>query len=96
MKRISKDEWLQAALKILETEGVEAVRVERLARELAISKSGFYWHFKDRDDLRKQMVDYWAHEYTEVLSENPEMLKGTARERLERTMLMILDNDLAR
>ena len=96
MKRVSKAEWLQAALKLLEAEGVEAIRVERLARELGISKSGFYWHFKDRDDLRAQMVDYWAHEFTEVVTSNPTMREGDPRKRLEQTMLMILDHDLTR
>ena len=96
MKRVSKAEWLQAALKLLKTEGVEAIRVERLARELGISKSGFYWHFKDRDDLRTQMIDYWVHEFNEVVTANPTLRNGDPRERLELTMLMILDHDLTR
>jgi AcrR family transcriptional regulator len=96
IKRVSKAEWLQTALALLESQGVEAVRVERIARELGISKSGFYWHFKDRDDLRGQMVDYWAHEFTEVVTANPSMSEGSPRERLEQTMLMILDHDLTR
>ncbi len=96
MKRISKAEWLQKALDLLETEGVEAIRVERLARVLGISKSGFYWHFKDRDDLRSQMIEYWAHEFTEVVTANPTMREGDPRKRLEQTMLMILDHDLTR
>jgi AcrR family transcriptional regulator len=96
MKRVSKAEWLQTALKLLEAEGVEAVRVEHIARELCISKSGFYWHFKDRADLRTQMIEYWAHEFTEVVTANPTMREGDPRERLEQTMLMILDHDLTR
>jgi AcrR family transcriptional regulator len=96
IKRISKAEWLQTALKLLEAEGVEAIRVVRLARELGISKSGFYWHFKDRDDLRNQMVEYWAHEFTEVVTKNPTLREGDPRKRLEQTMLMILEHDLTR
>ena len=96
MKRVSKAEWLQAALKLLEEEGVEALRVERLARELGISKSGFYWHFKDRDDLRTQMIEYWVHEFNEVVTANPTLREGDPRERLEQTMLMILEHDLTR
>jgi AcrR family transcriptional regulator len=96
IKRISKAKWLQTALKLLEAEGVEAIRVERLARELGISKSGFYWHFKDRDDLRNQMVEYWAHEFTEVVTENPTLREGDPRKRLEQTMVMLLEHDLTR
>jgi len=96
MKRVSKAEWLQTALKLLESVGVEAIRVERIARELGISKSGFYWHFKDRNDLRAQMIDYWAHEFTEVVTANPLMREGDPRTRLEQTMHMILEHDLTR
>jgi len=94
MKRVSKAEWLQTALKLLESEGVEAIRVERIARELGISKSGFYWHFKDRDDLRAQMVDFWAHEFSQVVTANPKILEGTPRKRLAHTMEILLDHDL--
>ena len=96
MKRISKAEWLQAALRLFEEEGVEAIRVERIARELGISKSGFYWHFKDRDDLRTQIFDYWVHEFNEVVTENPTLREGAPRRRLEETMLMLLEHDLTR
>lgn len=96
MKRVSKAEWLQTALIVLEKEGAEAMRIGRIARELGVSRSGFYWHFKDREDLRTEMVEFWAHEFTEVVTANPLMLKGDPRERLEQTMLMILDHDLTR
>ena len=94
MKRVSKAEWLQTALKLLDSEGVEAIRVDRIARELGISRSGFYWHFKNRDDLRTQIVDYWAHEFSEVVTAIPAILEGPPRQRLERTMEMLLEHDL--
>lgn len=96
MKRVTKAEWLQTALKVLSDEGVEGLKVERIARRLGISKSGFYWHFQDREDLRNQIIEYWAHEYTEVVSRNPEFLKGSPRDRLKRIMEMIVDADLTR
>ena len=56
-KRVSKGEWLDMALDILTHEGIEGVRIERLADRLGISKSGFYWHFRDRDDLYRQLLE---------------------------------------
>ena len=64
MKRVSKNDWLQAAWNVLGDHGVEAMRVQRIAKELGISMSGFYCHFDNRDDLRNQMVDYWAQKTT--------------------------------
>jgi AcrR family transcriptional regulator len=71
------------------------VRVERLARDLRIAKSGFYWHFEDRNDLLQQLLDYWEHEFTEVVSENPELRRLEPRERLTRVAELVLEHDLS-
>lgn len=94
-KRASKADWFEVALRLLGEEGVDAVRVERLARELGIARSGFYWHFKDRQDLRNQLLDYWAHEYTEILSDNPELRALDPRTRLTRIAELVLEHDLS-
>jgi AcrR family transcriptional regulator len=95
-QRITKAQWLDMALVVLETDGVAGVRVEILAKRLEISKSGFYWHFKNRDDLLKDMLDYWTHELTEVLTTNQEMLALEPKQRLTRTAELILEYDLTR
>jgi AcrR family transcriptional regulator len=93
---VSKAEWLAAALKMLSRGSVSDVKINRLARGLGINKSGFYWHFKNRDDLLEQLLAYWAHELTEVVTSNPEFLKLEPRERLCRAAEMIIDYDLTR
>ena len=92
--RKTKDDWLQTALGVLETEGIARVTVERLARELAISKSGFYWHFKDRAHLLQHLLDYWAREYTGVVADNKLVRRLEPRQRIEQIMEMIHDYDL--
>jgi len=94
--RVRKDEWLATALDELERGGIEAVRVERLAKLLAISKSGFYWHFKDRKDLHQHLLDYWIHEFTEVVTSNPLLIRGKPIERLEKVSALIEENDLGK
>ena len=43
---------------VARNEGVEAVRVEPLARALGVTKGSFYWHFADRQALdRTQLVE---------------------------------------
>ena len=81
-QRVTKAQWLDMALEVLETDGVAGVRIEVLAKRLEISKSGFYWHFKNRDHLLKDMLDYWTHELTEVATENPELLTLKPKSRL--------------
>ena len=95
-KRVSKAEWLELALKVLASEGVQGVRVERLARDLGIAKAGFYWHFRDRRDLLQSILAYWSHEFTAIITENPELVEGDPNRRLYDAMAMILDHDLAK
>jgi len=93
---ISKAEWLEAGLQALVDGGITDITVEGLARSLGIAKAGFYWHFKNRDDLLRQLLDYWVHELTEVASENPQLLALEPKKRLKMLAEMILEYDLAR
>jgi AcrR family transcriptional regulator len=41
---------------------VEAVRVEKLARDLKVTKGSFYWHFTDREELLEVLLREWEEE----------------------------------
>ncbi len=94
--RVSKTDWLEAALAELERGGVDAVRIERLAEQLSVAKSGFYWHFKNRDELLRQVLDYWSSEFTEVIRTIPKALSGEPAARLRNIAKIIDENGLAR
>lgn len=96
MKRTSKSEWLHVALKTLDEEGVEALRIGRIAKKLGVSRSSFYWYFKDRDDLRDQLINLWEYESTSIGTSNPRLNKLSPRGCLEEMMYMILEKDLGR
>jgi AcrR family transcriptional regulator len=53
------DDWIRAAQTRLSAQGIESVRVEVLARDLAVSKGSFYWHFRDRNDLLEKLLVRW-------------------------------------
>lgn len=91
---ISKAEWLEAGLQVLSEGSIADITVEGLARSLGIAKAGFYWHFKNRDDLLRQILEYWRHEITEVASDNPQLLELEPKKRLIKLAEMILDYDL--
>ena len=93
---VSKAEWLEIGLQALSERGVAAITIEGLAKSLGINKSGFYWHFKNRDDLLRQLLNYWTHELTEVVTTNPELLAIEPKSRLIKTAEMILDYELTR
>lgn len=57
--RLSADDWAQAALDRIAEQGVAAVAVEPLARQLGVTKGSFYWHFPSRDALLVAALERW-------------------------------------
>lgn len=78
---LSREDWVAAALGALVSGGIEAVKVERLAAALGVSKGSFYWHFQNRAALLDAMLDYWTRNFTAQLIENSSG-PAQARERL--------------
>ena len=40
-KRVSKADWLEKALGVLERDGIDAIKIEHLAKELNVAKKRF-------------------------------------------------------
>src|ERR1700735_3962618 len=59
---LQRADWIRAAFARLAQDGIDAVRVEVLARDLHVSKGSFYWHFRDRDELAGAMLGLWDDE----------------------------------
>jgi AcrR family transcriptional regulator len=64
----TRDEWIRAAAAALADGGVEAVRVEAIARGLAVTKGSFYWHFADRPALLEAVLSGWESAAAESLA----------------------------
>ena len=58
--RLDAAAWIAAAFEALAAGGIDAVRVEPLAKALDITKGSFYWHFADRGALIDAMLAAWA------------------------------------
>lgn len=80
--RVSKRDWLDKALELLVSGGIDVVRIVDLARQLNVSKSGFYWHFKDRAELLEAMKQYWVDEFSSEFIEEALANDGPLRKRL--------------
>jgi AcrR family transcriptional regulator len=64
-RRLSADDWAQAALDALGEGGLAAVAVEPLAKRLGTTKGSFYWHFKDRAALINATLARWEQRSTD-------------------------------
>ncbi|MBX9465554.1 MAG: TetR/AcrR family transcriptional regulator [Aquamicrobium sp.] len=83
-------DWILGAMHALAEGGVDAVSVERIAKQLGASKGSFYWHFADRPALLAAVFDLWEQEGTADLIERAkavadpvEGLRGLARDTLD-------------
>ncbi len=65
--KVTRQDWLNAALAALKQGGVETVKVADLAARLSVSRSSFYWYFKKRTELLDALLDHWQATNTAAL-----------------------------
>jgi AcrR family transcriptional regulator len=80
--RTPRSAWIEEGLRALADGGPDAVRVEPLARSLGVTKGGFYWHFKDRGALLREMLEGWERLGVDDVIERLESGGGDARAKL--------------
>ncbi len=92
-KRLTRLSWIKCAFDTLYEDGIEQVRVERLAKKLKVTKGSFYWHFKDRSELLEALIEYWNEEMTKTVLQNAEMFHGDPQKRIVSTLTYIVSNE---
>ncbi len=93
-KRLSREDWLARALATLDKEGIQGVKVERLAESLGVTKGSFYWHFEGLQDLLDSLLNYWSVELTQVTVHQLQRIPDDPRDRLLWLWSRIADNRL--
>ena len=53
--RLTRQGWIDAAIRQLVEAGIGAVSVEQLATRLGVTRGSFYHHFADREELRAML-----------------------------------------
>ena len=91
-----KAQWLQAGLDALRKGGVAAVRVERLAAGLELTKGSFYHHFRDRSALLDALLEFWSREMTDAEFERIGALRGDLAARLLALAEDVLEKGMGR
>ncbi|WP_166416769.1 TetR/AcrR family transcriptional regulator [Cochlodiniinecator piscidefendens] len=62
--RGSPDLWLDAAYDLLISGGVEAVKIQALAKAVGMSRPSFYWHFEHREAVLDALIARWESKNT--------------------------------
>ncbi len=65
--KVTRDDWLNVAMDVLISDGVEQVKVLNLAERMAVSRSSFYWYFKSRQELLDALLARWQATNTAAL-----------------------------
>ncbi len=68
--KVTREDWLNVARDVLVTEGVAEVKVLTLAARLDVSRSSFYWYFKNRSDLLSALLAEWEGWNTRLICDH--------------------------
>lgn len=90
--QLTQSDWILASFRALASGGPQAIRAEAIARELAVSKGSFYWHFKDVPALKQAMLDHWTEIATRQIITTVEYSSMDAAEQL-RLLVRIATSD---
>jgi AcrR family transcriptional regulator len=77
------DAWIAAGFSEIARSGVEGVRVEVLAKNLGVTKGGFYRRFKDRAALLESMLQSWSEGRIAAIEQQAALDGTSARARLK-------------
>ena len=77
-----RDVWIEAGLAEMARGGIEGIRVEVLAKNLGVTKGGFYRRFKDRAALLDGILGTWSAGRITSIEKQTSLDGATARDRL--------------
>ncbi|WP_030667237.1 TetR/AcrR family transcriptional regulator [Streptomyces rimosus] len=66
-RRLTAQDWAEAALAAIGEGGLAAVAVEPIATRLGTTKGSFYWHFANREALVDAALERWEQLRTEAV-----------------------------
>ena len=77
-----KNELLETALTMFTEQGYDRTSLDNIAQRLDVTKGSVYWHFQNKQDLLKQVIEYWRENRVEDFAGIIEHIK-TPFQRLE-------------
>jgi TetR/AcrR family transcriptional regulator, tetracycline repressor protein len=88
-KPLTRDAIVDAALALLEREGLQGVSMRKLAQELGAGAASLYWHVGDKEELLALMLDRIVGE-GEVVEPDPEHWQEQVKEMLRAARRLML------
>jgi AcrR family transcriptional regulator len=79
---LTPQHWIDCASALLIDHGIDAVRIDALAKTLGVTRGSFYWHFRDREDLLHRVLKAWRDAATDQVIAHFESETSDPRELL--------------
>lgn len=92
--RTPRSAWIDAGLRALAAGGPDAVRVDLLAKELGVTRGGFYHHFASRQALLDALLDTWEHRSTDDVLARVETEGGDAKAKVRKAGMLTFSEEL--
>ena len=93
-RHLSREDWIVAALRVMDREGIHAVKISGLASSLGVTKGSFYWHFKSREDLLAGILAFWAESLVARIDAEVALQPDDPSEELKWILLRIASGEL--
>jgi len=65
--KITREDWLNLARDVLVKEGVAGIKILTLSNRLDVSRSSFYWYFRNHADLLSALLAEWEARNTRTI-----------------------------
>lgn len=87
---ITKENILDISLMIFNKKGYSQTTLEDIVSELGLTRGAFYWHFKDKDDLLKQLIFREHSSIAKIVADS--LVDSTdEKEKLQLLLLKLID-----
>ncbi len=92
--KATRDDWLDLALSVLARDGVGGVTVLALSERLGVSRSSFYWYFRNRDHLLDELLMRWEGQTTRSIVRQSEAPAASINEAVCNVFRCWIDTEL--
>ncbi len=92
--KVTRQDWLNVAMDVLVSDGVERVKVLDLGQRLGVSRSSFYWYFKSRQELLDALLQHWQDTNTAAIVTKAEAPAETITEAVCNFFHCVIDERL--
>lgn len=94
MARKTKQDWLNAGLKIIRESGIGGLTIEALTQELGVTKGSFYHHFSGIQEFKTSFLQFYEEAGTLNIIQMTEEA-ASAEDKLRRLLGIIVSHPLA-